>query len=76
MHWRASTKGSDQLGIAGQVRTFAKQHYEKPMPAGRTIVMERQMSWAACSRKKTQKLWIWKAMDSDSGELLDWEGRQ
>jgi insertion element IS1 protein InsB len=27
----------------------------------------------ALSGKKTQKLWIWKAMDSDTGELLDWE---
>src|ERR1700722_301019 len=23
--------------------------------------------------EKTQKLWIWKAMDSNTGELLDWE---
>jgi insertion element IS1 protein InsB len=23
--------------------------------------------------KKSQKLWIWKALDSDTGQLLDWE---
>ncbi|MGH8549540.1 MAG: hypothetical protein ACRERU_13260 [Methylococcales bacterium] len=75
MPWRVSTKGSDQFGITGQVRTFAKQPYEKPMPAGRTIVMELDELGSIIS-KKTQKLWIWKAMDSDTGELLDWEGRQ
>jgi insertion element IS1 protein InsB len=25
------------------------------------------------SKKKRQKLWIWKALDHDTGQLLDWE---
>jgi IS1 family transposase len=24
-------------------------------------------------KKKQQKLWIWKALDAESGKLLDWE---
>lgn len=27
----------------------------------------------ALSQKKSRKLWIWKALDSDTGQLLDWE---
>jgi insertion element IS1 protein InsB len=27
----------------------------------------------ALSQKKSRKLWIWKALDRDTGQLLDWE---
>jgi insertion element IS1 protein InsB len=54
------------------IRAFAKHSYEKPVPMGRTIVLELDEIWHYL-QKKHQKLWIWKALDRDTGELLDWE---
>jgi insertion element IS1 protein InsB len=58
--------------ILNWIRTFAKEHYEKPEPAGKTIVLELDEMWHYL-KKKRQKLWIWKALDRDTGQLLDWE---
>ncbi|MGH8498221.1 MAG: hypothetical protein ACRERV_05360, partial [Methylococcales bacterium] len=65
MHWRASTKGSDQLGIARQVRTFAKQHYDKAHASGSHDRHGTADEMGSIISKKTQKLWIWKVKDSD-----------
>jgi insertion element IS1 protein InsB len=54
------------------LRTFARQYQEKPEPTGRTIVLELDEMWHYL-KKKRQKLWIWKALDRDTGQLLDWE---
>jgi transposase-like protein len=54
------------------IRTFAKEHEEKPEPTGKTIVLELNEMWHYL-KKKRQKLWIWKALDRDTGQLLDWE---
>jgi insertion element IS1 protein InsB len=54
------------------LRTFARQYEEKPEPTGRTIVLELDEMWHYL-KKKRQKLWIWKALDRDTGQLLDWE---
>ena len=59
--------------ILNWIRTFAREHYEKPVPAGKTIVLELDEMWHYL-KKKRQKLWIWKALDRDTGQLLDWEG--
>jgi insertion element IS1 protein InsB len=65
------------LGVSAQavltwIRALAKDYYEKPVPTGRTIVLELDEMWHYL-QKKRQKLWIWKALDRSTGELLDWE---
>jgi insertion element IS1 protein InsB len=54
------------------IRTFATDYYEKPEPTGRTIVLQLDEIWHSLKAKR-QKLWIWKALDRDNGQLLDWE---
>ena len=53
------------------IRDLAKDYYEKPAPTGRTIVLQLDEMWHYL-RKKRCKLWIWKALDRDTGQLLDW----
>ena len=48
-----------------------KAHEEKPKPAGKTIVLQLDEMWHDL-KKTRQKLWIWKALDHESGQLLDW----
>jgi hypothetical protein len=54
------------------IRDIAKDYDEKPEPTGRTIVLQRDAMWHYL-RKTRHKLWIWKALDRDTGQLLDWE---
>jgi IS1 transposase len=54
-------------------RAFAKDHDEKPKPTGTSILLELDEMWHYL-KKKQQKLWLWKALDPESGKLLDWEG--
>jgi IS1 family transposase len=42
------------------------------VPAGKIIVLELD-EMGHYGKKKRQKLWIWKALDRESGQLLDWE---
>jgi insertion element IS1 protein InsB len=58
--------------VLNWIRTFAKAHEEKPEPAGKTIVLQLDEMWHYL-KKKRQKLWIWKALDRNTGQLLDWE---
>ena len=58
--------------VLNWIRAFAKDHYEKPQPTGTIIVIERDEMWHYL-KKKRQKLWLWKALDPASGQLLDWE---
>jgi len=58
--------------VLNWIRTFAKAHEEKPEPTGKTIVLELDEMWHYL-KKKRQKLWIWKALDRETGQLLDWE---
>jgi insertion element IS1 protein InsB len=53
-------------------QVFAKAHYEKPEPTGKTLVLELDEMWHYVNKKR-QKLWIWKVLDRDTGQLLDWE---
>jgi insertion element IS1 protein InsB len=57
--------------VLNWIRTFAKAHEEKPEPAGKTIVLQLDELWHDLKRKR-QTRWIWKALDHDSGQLLDW----
>lgn len=54
------------------MRTFATDYDEKPEPSGRTIVLELDEMWHYLKTKRG-KLWIWKALDRDTGQLLDGE---
>ena len=58
--------------VLNWIQAFAREHTEKPEPTGRTIVLELDEMWHYL-KKKRQKLWIWKALDRDTGQLLDWE---
>ena len=54
------------------IRDVATDFYEKPEPTGRTIVLQLDEMWHYL-KKKRRKLWIWKALDRETGQLLDWE---
>src|SRR5262249_12946302 len=54
------------------IRDLATAYYEKPAPTGRTIVLQLDEMWHYLKNKRG-KLWIWKALDRDTGQLLDWE---
>ena len=54
------------------IRHYAADHAEKPAPSGKAIVLEIDAMWHFL-KKKRRKLWIWKALDRDTGRLLDWE---
>jgi insertion element IS1 protein InsB len=58
--------------VLNWLRAFAQERYDKPEPAGRSIVLELDEMWHYV-QKKRQKLWIWKALDQETGQLLDWE---
>jgi insertion element IS1 protein InsB len=63
--------GSAQSGL-NWIRAFATACDEKPEPTGSTIVLDLDEMWH-CVKKKRQKLWIWKALDQETGRPLDWE---
>jgi IS1 family transposase len=54
------------------IRGFAKDYCEKLEPTGRTIVLQLDAMWHYL-KKKRRKLWLWKALDQETGQLLDWE---
>jgi transposase-like protein len=56
--------------VLNWIRVFATAYYEKPEPTGRTIVLELDEMWHYVKEKR-QKLWIWKALDWETGQLLD-----
>ena len=58
--------------VLNWIRDFAMAHYEKPEPTGRTIVLELDEMWHYLKKKRC-KLWSWKALDHDTGQVLDWE---
>jgi insertion element IS1 protein InsB len=63
---------SAQSGL-NWLRTCAQKHDEKPEPTGKAIILELDEVWHDLKHKR-RKLWIWKALDPDTGPLLDWEG--
>ena len=58
--------------VLNWIRAFATEHYKKPEPAGKTIILQLDEMWHYL-KKKRRKLWIWKALDHHTGQLLDWE---
>jgi insertion element IS1 protein InsB len=58
--------------VLNWIRAFATEHYKKPEPAGKTISLQLDEMWHYLKNKR-RKLWIWKALDHNTGQLLDWE---
>ena len=51
--------------VLNWLRTFAQEHYEKPEPTGKAIILELDEMWHYLTHKRRQ-LWIWKALDPDT----------
>jgi IS1 transposase len=62
---------SAQSGL-NWIRAFATAYSEKSEPRGRTIILELDEMWHYVKEKR-QTLWIWKALDWETGQLLDWD---
>jgi transposase-like protein len=58
--------------VLNWLRAFAVVYYEKPELTGGTLVLEQDEMWHYV-KKRQQKLLIWKALDQETGQLLDWE---
>jgi insertion element IS1 protein InsB len=58
--------------VLNWIRALATEHYKKPEPAGKTIILQLDEMWHYLKKKRC-KLWIWKALDHHTGQLLDWE---
>ena len=55
------------------IRNFAKKQAPKPtFSPGITLVLELDEMWHYIAKKKN-KLWIWKALDRNTGHLIDWQ---
>ena len=50
----------------------ATEHPPKAIPRGTVVVIELDEMWHFLN-SKDEKLWIWKAINHETGELLDWE---
>jgi insertion element IS1 protein InsB len=58
--------------VLNGLRTFAQEHDERPEPTGQALILELDEMWHDLKHKR-RKLWIWKALDPETGQLLDWE---
>jgi transposase-like protein len=50
--------------------TFAQEHDEQPEPTGQALILELDEMWHDLKHTR-RKLWIWKALDPATGQLLD-----
>src|SRR3954468_13117063 len=64
--WRLNT---DYPGLAGAVRRRLRPEAR----AGRTSGGDRARRDVALLKKKSEPLWVWKAWDRATGQLVDWE---
>ena|SRR5262245_56051414 len=58
--------------VLNWIRAFATEHYKQPEPAGKTISLQLDEMWHDLKQQR-RKLWLWKALDHNTGQLLDWE---
>ena len=58
--------------IQAWLEQFAKTYAQKPEPEGRAVVIELDEMWHYL-KKKSNRLWVWKAWDRATGRLVDWE---
>ena len=72
MNRTAKLLGVSTPSVMTWIERFAKEHAQKPAPEGRALVVELDEMWHYL-KKKSNKLWLWKAWDRASGRLVDWE---
>jgi len=72
MHRLACLLRVSAQSVLNWLRTFAQEHDEKPEPTGQAIILELDEMWHDLKHTR-RKLWIWKALDPETGQLLDWE---
>jgi insertion element IS1 protein InsB len=72
MHRMAFLLRVSAQAVLTWIRAFAQEHMEKPEPVGRPIILELDERWHYLEKQR-HKRWIWKALDRDTGQLLDWE---
>ena len=72
MNRTAKLLGVSTPSVMTWIEQFAKDHAQKPEPLGRALVIELDEMWDYL-KKKSNKLWIWKAWDRASGRLVDWD---
>jgi IS1 family transposase/transposase-like protein len=71
MNRTAKLLGVSTPTVQAWLEQFAAAYAQKPEPEGRAVVIELDEMWHYL--KKSQPLWIWKAWDRASGQLVDWE---
>ena len=55
------------------IRTFAKKQAPKPtLTPGTSVTLELDEMWHYIGNKKN-KFWIWKALNRNTGHLIDWQ---
>jgi insertion element IS1 protein InsB len=72
MNRTAKLLGVSTPTVQAWLEQFAAAYAQKPEPEGRAVVIELDEMWHYL-QKKSQPLWIWKAWDRASGQLVDWE---
>jgi hypothetical protein len=71
MHRMAFLLRVSAQAVLTWIRDIAKDYDEKPEPTGWTLILQRD-EMGHDLKKKRCKLWIWKALDRDTGQRLDW----
>jgi transposase len=72
MNRTAQLLGVSTPTIQAWLEQFAAAYAQKPEPEGRAVVIELDEMWHYL-KKKSEPLWVWKAWDRASGQLVDWE---
>src|SRR3712207_671045 len=71
MNRTAKLLGVSTPSVQAWIEQFAQAYAQKPAPGGRALVIELDEMWHYL-KKKSCKLWVWKAWDRASGRLVDW----
>jgi IS1 family transposase/transposase-like protein len=72
MNRTAKLLGVSTPTIQAWLEQFAQAYAQKPEPEGRAVVIELDEMWHYL-KKQSEPLWVWKAWDRASGQLVDWE---
>src|SRR4051812_43041460 len=72
MNRTAKLLGVSTPSVMTWIERFAEVYAQKPEPEGRALVIELDEMWHFL-KKKTNKLWVWKARDRATGRVVDWE---
>ena len=72
MNRTAKLLGVSTPTIQAWIEQFADAYAQKPEPEGRAVVIELDEMWHYL-KKSPNQLWVWKAWDRASGQLVDWE---